>query len=124
VILDSDVIIEVLRGNSATIGWLRARSAAGISMQYSPVSRAEIRAGSRKGERATIGALFASMTAPSIEASTGEIAGEQLAKFAGSHGVQMGDALIAATALERADELATFNRKHFPGVPRIVTPDR
>ena len=123
-ILDSDVIIEVLRGNSATIGWLRARSAAGISMQYSPVSRAEIRAGSRKGERATIGALFASMTAPSIEASTGEIAGEQLAKFAGSHGVQMGDALIAATALERADELATFNRKHFPGVPRIVTPDR
>ena len=123
-ILDSDVIIEVLRGNSATIGWLRARSAAGIPMQYSPVSRAEIRAGSRKGERATIGALFASMTAPSIEASTGEIAGEQLAKFAGSHGVQMGDALIAATALERADELATFNRKHFPGVPRIVTPDR
>ena len=123
-ILDSDVIIEVLRGNSATIGWLRARSAAGIPMQYSPVSRTEIRAGSRKGERATIGALFASMTAPSIEASTGEIAGEQLAKFAGSHGVQMGDALIAATALERADELATFNRKHFPGVPRIVTPDR
>jgi predicted nucleic acid-binding protein len=124
VILDSDVIIEVLRGNSATIGWLRARSAAGISMQYSPVSRAEIRAGSRKGERATIGALFGSMTALSIEALTGEIAGEQLAKFAGSHGVQMGDALIAATALERADELATFNRKHFPGVPRIVTPDR
>ena len=123
-ILDSDVIIEVLRGNSATIGWLRARSAAGISMQYSPVSRAETRAGSRKGERATIGALFGSMTALSIEALTGEIAGEQLAKFAGSHGVQMGDALIAATALERADELATFNRKHFPGVPRIVTPDR
>ena len=123
-ILDSDVIIEVLRGNSATIGWLRARSAAGISMQYSPVSRAEIRAGSRKGERATIGALFGSMTALSIEALTGEIAGEQLAKFAGSHGVQMGDALIAATALERADELATFNRKHFPGVQRIVAPDR
>jgi len=124
VILDSDVIIEVLRGNSATIGWLRARSAAGISMQYSPVSRAEIRAGSRKGERATIGVLFGSMTALSIEAPTGEIAGEQLAKFAGSHGVQMGDALIAATALERGDELATFNRKRFPGVPRIVTPDR
>ena len=123
-ILDSDVIIEVLRGNSATIGWLRARSAAGISMQYSPVSRAEIRAGSRKGERATIGALFGSMTALSIEALTGEIAGEQLAKFAGSHGVQMGDALIAATALERADDLATFNRKHFPGVQRIVAPDR
>jgi predicted nucleic acid-binding protein len=36
----------------------------------------------------------------------------------------MGDALIAATALERADDLATFNRKHFPGVQRIVAPDR
>lgn len=123
-ILDSDVIIEVLRGNSATINWLRAQRAAGIPMKHSPVSRAEIRAASRKGERGTIGALFASMTALSIEASTGEIAGEQLAKFAGSHGVQMGDALIAATALERADDLATFNKKHFPGVARVIKPDR
>jgi len=123
-ILDSGVIIEILRGNSATIAWLRAQRANQVALCYSPVSRAEIRAGSRKAERSTISALFASLTALPIEASTGEIAGEQLAEFGRSHGVQMGDAVIAATAIERADDLATFNAKHFPGVQRIVKPKR
>jgi predicted nucleic acid-binding protein len=124
VILDSDVIIEVLRGNLATVAWLRAQRAAQVPLRYSPVSRAQIRAGSRGRERSAIAALFASLTAISIEASTGEVAGEQLARFGPSHGVQMGDALIAATAIERGDELATFNAKHFPGVQRIVKPTR
>ena len=123
-ILDSDVIIEILRGNSATIAWLRAQRAKQVELRYSPVSRAEIRAGSRKAERSTISALFASLAAVPIEASTGEIAGEQLAAFGPSHGVQMGDALIAATAIECADDLATFNAKHFPGIQRIVKPKR
>ncbi len=123
-ILDSDVIIEVLRGNSATIGWLRAKRAAGVQLRYSPVSRAEIRAGSRRAERSAISALFGSLTALPIEASTGEVAGEQLAKFARSHGVQMGDALIAGAAIERSDDLATFNARHFPGVRKVVKPDR
>jgi len=124
VILDSDVIIEVLRGNSATAEWLRAQRAAGIGLVYSPVSRAEVRAGSRSAERPAIAALFRSLTAISIEASTGELAGEQLSKYARSHGVQMGDALIAASALESANNLATFNARHFPGVPRVIKPDR
>jgi predicted nucleic acid-binding protein len=124
VILDSDVIIEVLRGNSATVGWLRAQRAAGTTLSYSPVSRAEIRAGSRPAERPAIAALFGSLNVIPIEASTGEVAGEQLAKYARSHGVQMGDALIAASALEGANELATFNSRHFPGILKVVKPDR
>jgi predicted nucleic acid-binding protein len=124
VILDSDVIIEVLRGNSATVAWLRVQKAAGVPLRYSPVTRAEIRAGSRAAERSAIAALFGSLAAVPIDSWTGEIAGEQLAKFARSHGVQMGDALIAATVLERDDDLATFNTKHFPGVRRLVEPDR
>lgn len=123
-ILDSDVIIEVLRGNAATVDWLRAQRAAGATLSYSPVSRAEIRAGSRPAERPAISALFGSLTSVPIHASTGEIAGEQLAKYARSHGVQMGDALIAASALESANDLATFNARHFPGVPRVVKPAR
>jgi len=123
-ILDSDVIIEVLRGNSGTVEWLRAQRAAQVPLRYSPVSRAEIRAGSRSLERSAIAALFGSLTAIPIEASTGEVAGEQLAKFGPSHGVQMGDALIAAAAIEHADDLATFNARHFPGVLRIVKPAR
>jgi ribosomal protein S5 len=39
-------------------------------------------------------------------------------------GVQMGDALIAASAIESANDLATFTSKHFPGLSRVVKPDR
>ena len=123
-IVDSDVLIEILRGNARTTAWLRSQRSAGTALRYSPVSRAEIRAGARPRERPAISALFANLSAVPVEASTGDLAGDQLARFARSHNVQMGDALIAAAALEQADDLATFNAKHFPGVTAIVTPDR
>jgi len=124
VIIDSDVIIEVLRGNTKTTAWLRKVRDSGSAIRYSPVTRAEIRAGARVRERAAISALFESLAVLSIEASTGDLAGDQLSRFARSHSVQLGDALIAATALELGEELATFNAKHFPGLKRILAPDR
>jgi predicted nucleic acid-binding protein len=124
VIIDSDVIIEILRGNAKTTAWLRKARASGRTIQYSPVSRAEVRAGARAKERAAISTLFDSLVVLSLESSTGDLAGDQLARFNRSHGVQLGDALIAASALEHGEDLATFNAKHFPGVKRIVTPDR
>ena len=123
-IVDSDVIIEALRGNTRTAAWIRRLHAAGTPLRYSPVSRAEIRAGARPKERAAISALFDSFTVLPIEASTGDLAGDQLAKYARSHNAQLGDALIAAAALEHGDELATFNARHFPGVKKVVTPAR
>jgi predicted nucleic acid-binding protein len=124
VIIDSDVIIEVLRGNRRTAGWLRSRATGGTGLRYSPVSRAEIRAGARASDLPSITGFFATLAATPIQGSTADIAGEQLARFGRSHGVQMGDALIAAAAIELSDELATFNAKHFPGVAKIVKPKR
>jgi len=124
VIIDSDIIIEVLRGNTKTTAWLRKVRDSGSAIRYSPVTRAEIRAGARVRERAAISALFESLTVLPIEASTGDLAGDQLSRFARSHSVQLGDALIAATALEHGEELSTFNAKHFPGLKRIFAPDR
>ncbi len=123
-IVDSDVIIEVLRGNTKTTSWLRKVRNSGLAIRYSPVSRAEIRAGARVKERAAISALFESLAVLPIEASTGDLAGDQLSRFARSHSIQLGEALIAASALEHGEELATFNAQHFPGLKRIIAPDR
>ena len=121
-IVDTGVLIEVLRGKEQTKAWLESRSRG--PLRYSPVTRAEIRAGARPRERAAISALFAGMDALVIDEGTADLAGDQLARHAASHGVQMGDALIAASALEHGDELATFNARHFPGVKRLLRPDR
>lgn len=123
-IIDSDVVIEILRGNPRTVAWLRQRRSAGEVLRYSPVTRAEVRAGTRRAEQASISAFFASLEALPVAASTGDLAGDQRARFAASHGVQLGDALIAAAAIEHRDDLATFNTRHFPGVKRIVRPER
>ena len=123
-IVDSDVIIEILRGNAKTTVWFQKQRSVGTALRYSPVTRAEVRAGTRPKERGAISALFESITAVPVNASTADLAGDQLARYARSHNVQLGDALIAASALEHGDELATFNARHFPGIKKIVTPER
>ena len=44
----------------------------------------------------------------------GRVAGSYLARFARSHGLELGDALIAAAATTSGVRLWTRNRKHYP----------
>src|SRR5438128_12383087 len=74
-ILDSDVLIEVLRGNAQTARWVAAEASTGEALRYSPVSRAEIGAGMRAGEELGIAALVAGLDAITITATAGKLAG-------------------------------------------------
>src|SRR5260370_25204025 len=111
--IDSDVIIEILRGNTKTTSWLRTLRASGSVIRYSPVSRAEIRAGARIKERAKISALFESLAVLPVEASTRDLAVDQLSRFPRSHGVQLGHALLSASALEHWEYSPTVNAQQF-----------
>jgi predicted nucleic acid-binding protein len=123
-ILDSDVLIEILRSNAQTARWVAAQASTGEALRYSPVSRAEIGAGLRVGEEKVIAALFAGLDAVTVDATTGELAGERLRRYRRSHGLELGDALIAASAVQYGERLATFNRRHYPGIRRVSSPDR
>ena len=123
-ILDSDVLIEILRHNAQTTRWVADQASAGEALRYSPVSRAEIGAGMRAGEEKVIADLFAEMDAVTVDAATGELAGERLRRFRRSHGLELGDALIGAATLQYGERLATFNRRHYPGISRLLSPDR
>ncbi|TMF58098.1 MAG: type II toxin-antitoxin system VapC family toxin [Chloroflexi bacterium] len=123
-LLDSDVLIEVLRGNAQTARWVAAEVSTGEALRYSPVSRAEIGAGMRAGEEMGIAALFAGLDAMTIDATTGELAGERLRRYRRSHALELGDALIGASAAQYGERLATFNRRHYPGIAQLSSPDR
>src|SRR5262249_43196308 len=56
-LLDSDVVIEWLRGNGRVVAWVRDRDAAGDFLAWSPVSIAEVYAGVRPREEFVIGDL-------------------------------------------------------------------
>ncbi len=123
-ILDSDVLIEILRSNVQTTRWVAAQASTGEPLRYSPVSRAEIGAGIRPGEQEGVAALFAGLGPVTIDATTGELAGQRLRRYRHSHALELGDALIAASAVQHSERLATFNRRHYPGITRLTSPDR
>ena len=114
VLLDSDVIIEVLRGNEGVLEEIISLGKSGRAILYTPISKAEIYHGIRKGETGHAEVLFSGCMSVPITDEIGEKAGRYLRQFHKSHGTDIADALIAAAAFINNAGLFTFNHKHFP----------
>jgi predicted nucleic acid-binding protein len=114
-LVDSDILIEVSRGKDADLlsRW-RGQGRSDTAILYSPVSAAEVWAGARPSEHQAILDLFGALTCVAIDAATGQRAGDYLKRYRKSHGVGLGDALIAAAAVLNGATLWTRNRKHYP----------
>ena len=113
-VLDSDVIIETLRGSAGVISELAELEKSGWLMAYTPIAKAEIYHGLRAGEESAAEAFFAACRSLPITDEVGEQAGRYLASFHRSHGLELADALVAAAARVHKASLLTFNRKHYP----------
>jgi len=115
VLVDSDVLIEVARGRDSDIvsRWTEL-SLSDAAVLYSPVGVAELWAGARPAEHDILHDLFRALTCLPIDAEVGRQAGDYLKRYRKSHGVELGDALIAAAALAGNAALWTRNRKHYP----------
>lgn len=113
-LLDSDVIIAWLRGRPPAADVVPALLARGETLVWTPVSVAEIFAGVRRGEERQVSNLFLVLETLALSAEIGKKAGEYLQAYSRSHGVELGDALIAAAACSQQMPLWTFNRKHYP----------
>jgi predicted nucleic acid-binding protein len=114
VLLDSDVIIEILRGRREVIAAVASLEEAGVPTYCTAISWAEIFAGIRPGEETLAEAFFRARGEVVLDAVTGRHAGSYLARYAGSHGVEVADALIAAAAATSGLRLWTRNRRHYP----------
>ncbi len=115
VLVDSDILIEVSRGRNADIvtKWIDL-SNSDAAVLYSPVSVAELWAGARPNEYDALKNLFRALTCTPIDEEAGRQAGDYLRQYRRSHGVEVADALIAASAVGNRAELWTRNRKHYP----------
>ncbi|HEY3352642.1 MAG TPA: type II toxin-antitoxin system VapC family toxin [Polyangia bacterium] len=114
IVADSDVLIQVLRGDAVTAGALQRCLAAGRKVVVTPVTVAEVRAGVRRGEEARVALFLDAFDCLRVDRAIGETAGDFLRRYSASHDVELGDALIAACAAVEGCQLWTLNRKHYP----------
>lgn len=111
-LLDTDVLVDYLRGRTEAAAYLEARTE---PLLISVITMAELFAGVRDGKDRRLLEHF--LSAFEIVDLTGEIAREgglYRRDYGPSHGVGLADALIAATAALRPARLVTLNARHFP----------
>ena len=115
VLVDSDIIIEVLRQRNLEVvrRWIGLAESE-EPLFFTPISLAEIRHGMRDAEGESIETVFSVMRCVAIGVEIGRRAGDYLRRFHASHGVEIADAIIAAAASLNSLALWTRNRKHYP----------
>lgn len=119
VVVDTDLLIDWLRGRTEAIDYLAGLAAPPI---VSALSVSEIFAGARDAERTQLEQLLSTLRVVDV---TGEIArdgGLLRRDFGPSHGTGLVDAIIAATARWHGAALATLNRRHYPMIDALVIP--
>lgn len=113
-LLDSDVLIEWLRGTERVVAWVEECDRGGDFLGWTPISIAEIYANLRPREEIVVGELMEVLHCVEIDQKVGRKAGLYRAAFGRSHGVEIADALIAAAAHIYGLTLCSRNLKHYP----------
>lgn len=113
-LLDSDIIVDLLRGDPFITDFVIKIKEKSSLLYYSPVSKAEVYAGAFENEYKKIGLLFSQLQSIDITDPIGEKAGMLLNKYRKTHNIGIVDSLIAATAIYYDLKLITRNVKHYP----------
>lgn len=112
VLLDTDVLINFLRGREKAHNYL-ASVKDEADLCCSTVTVAEIHAGMKEHEQAKTDELLDSLAIVDVTRSIAERAGAYK-RATKSHGLELDDCIIAATAYVMHAVLATGNEKHYP----------
>ncbi|MDR1189207.1 MAG: type II toxin-antitoxin system VapC family toxin [Bifidobacteriaceae bacterium] len=114
VLVDTDVLINHLRGHAATGNWLEHARTQG-PLEITVVTVAELIGGMRSVERQGVWRLLSAFQAVGVSELAARRAGGFMHTHRRSHsGITLGDYLIAATTVELGADPATMNVKHFP----------
>jgi len=122
IVLDTDVLIDLLRGRKATQGFLAEATRHAVPC-CSVISVAEIYAGMRPSESASTAALLDALVIVPVTREIAELAGRFKARTR-IRRLELADCLIAASAVTEQAPLATGNAKDYPMPEVTVVPAR
>lgn len=121
-ILDSDILIEHLRGRPQAGSFITQLKSEG-ELYVSSITVAELYSGFRNDrEREAIATLLSLVRVIPVDETIAKRGGLIRNHYKQSHGTGLHDALIAATAEVNDATLITFNRRHFPMLSNLQIP--
>jgi predicted nucleic acid-binding protein len=121
-LIDTDVIIDYLRGNSNAIAYL-SHTQAKFMCYISTITIAELYSGVREGkETHLLDDFIKEFSVATFNEIVAQKAGLFRRDYGKSHGAGLADCIIAAIAEELGCTLITLNKKHFPMLKKIKIP--
>ncbi|WP_147916660.1 PIN domain-containing protein [Ruania zhangjianzhongii] len=122
ILVDTSVLIDVLRGDQAAAAVLRDSRSEG-ELHASEVTRLEVLAGMRAGEETATRGLLEVCTWHPLDEEIAERAGELGRRWLpGNRGIDAADLAIAATVFWLDARLLTRNVEHFPMFAGLTAP--
>jgi hypothetical protein len=119
IIVDTDVIVDFLRGYAKAVSYLENHSA---EIVLSSIVVAELYAGVRDDERARLDDFVSLFPVLPITSEIAKAGGLFKRDYHKSYGIGLADALMAATAVAENAELKTLNTKHYPMLKGLKAP--
>ena len=120
ILLDTDVLVDFLRGHSKAVAFVNAYSARII---LSSIVVAELYAGVRgEREQAALEDLVSLFRIVPVSGEIAKTGGLYKRDYGKSHGIGLADAILAATAEAENAELKTLNTKHYPMLKGLQPP--
>lgn len=118
--IDSDLLIWQLRGEARASKFLKKlRDAGEYELWTGALQRAEIVFFMRPEEVEATELLLSQFNTALVDQRIIDTAGVLFRKWYPSHGIDINDAILAATAFETGGHIFTLNKKHYP-MPEVI----
>jgi predicted nucleic acid-binding protein len=118
-LLDTCVLIDYFRHHAPACSFIENL---GDVLTLSAMTVAELYRGVRPQEMDMLEFFLSQCTILPVNKEIAKVGGLIEKQYAKSHGTDMVDALLAATAQEHTLRLVTLNTKHFPMLPDVLKP--
>ena len=119
-LLDTDILIEYLRGNEQAATFLENLEG---DLLLSAITIAELFSGVHGDvEQRSLEQFLLAFEVLPVDEDIAKKGGFYRRDYRQSHGTGLADAMIAATAEQTGAALVTFNRRHFPMVTELEVP--
>jgi hypothetical protein len=118
-LLDTDVLIDFLRGRAEAVAFLAAAEGPLI---ISAISVAELFAGARGEDGEALRTFLGAFEVVPVDTEIAAAGGMHRGRWGTSHGTGLADALIAACAEAASARLVTRNRKHLQMLEDVLVP--